>query len=276
MMSSPDLCLTTSSRRNSPSRRCRLSIASSSVKRLRMPRNSETSPSPGLRSTMMVGRLLSRASSTALLTASVVVPEPPLAPKNTSVVAWRAPDADCRRAAARASASENAACTGGHVRNSFAPARIACRMTSGCASSATTKMAIDGEAKRSRSTAAIARATSVRASTITRSACEPSRENGSPPRLTGVDPVRSTPAMSFLHLSSSVRIDATRRAMCYSTSLIACGNTPAGAGPALGSITPRIGVIRPNTLLPSIRSTKNPSQLATRRSALRPLAFPHA
>ncbi len=52
-----------------------------------MPRNSATSPSPGFRSTITVDLLLSRASSTPQFTDTVVVPAPPLAPKNTSVVA---------------------------------------------------------------------------------------------------------------------------------------------------------------------------------------------
>ena len=60
----PDLCFETSSLRKSLSRRCRFSIASSTVKRGRTPRNSATSPRHGFRSTMTVGRFVSRASST--------------------------------------------------------------------------------------------------------------------------------------------------------------------------------------------------------------------
>ena len=84
-MSRPDLCFETSSCRKSLSRRCRFSIASSTVKRGRTPRNSATSPRQGFRSTMTVGRFDSRASSTAQFTATVVVPAPPLAPRNTCV-----------------------------------------------------------------------------------------------------------------------------------------------------------------------------------------------
>ena len=51
-MSRPDLCFATSSRRKSLSRRCRFSIASSTVKRGRTPRNSATSPRHGFRSTI--------------------------------------------------------------------------------------------------------------------------------------------------------------------------------------------------------------------------------
>ena len=49
-MSSPDLCFATSSLRKSLSRRCRFSIASSTVKRGRTPRNSATSPRQVFRS----------------------------------------------------------------------------------------------------------------------------------------------------------------------------------------------------------------------------------
>ena len=79
------------------------------VKRGRTPRNSATSPRPGLRSTITVGRLLSRASSTPQLTATVVVPAPPLAPKNTSVVAGGLARrcAASRRAAVRRTAPWN-------------------------------------------------------------------------------------------------------------------------------------------------------------------------
>ncbi len=51
---------------------------------------------------MTVLRPVSRASSTPVLTATVVVPAPPLAPKNTSVVAaGLAPCVTSRRAAVR-------------------------------------------------------------------------------------------------------------------------------------------------------------------------------
>ncbi len=84
-MSRPDLCFATSSFRKSLSRRWRFSIASSTVKRGRTPRNSATSPRHAFRSTTIVGRLVSRASSTPQFTATVVVPAPPLAPRNACV-----------------------------------------------------------------------------------------------------------------------------------------------------------------------------------------------
>ena len=90
---------------------------------------------------MSVGRLLSRASSTAQFTATVVVPAPPLAPKNTSVASggWRAPAGEARGARPCDAAPWNVSSGGGHVKNSLAPARIACRIRSGSA------VARDGE-----------------------------------------------------------------------------------------------------------------------------------
>ena len=108
-MSRPDLCFATSSLRKSLSSRCRFSIASSTVKRGRTPRNSATSPRQVFRSTMIVGRLVSRASSTPQLTATVVVPAPPLAPRNACVThGGLAPAvAASRRAAVRRTAPWN-------------------------------------------------------------------------------------------------------------------------------------------------------------------------
>jgi hypothetical protein len=74
---------------------------------------------------MSVGRFFWRAISTAQFTASVVVPAPPLAPKNTIVVACVAVDgAAARRADERRSASSKVSAGGGHAKNSLAPARI--------------------------------------------------------------------------------------------------------------------------------------------------------
>ena len=94
---------------------------------------------------------------------------------------------DWRRAAVRAIASENADSTGGQVKNSLAPARIACRMSSGSGSVG------DDEDRHGRRGGAHAldRAPSPRrhrrrASTMTRSAGAPSRASRSPLRLTGV------------------------------------------------------------------------------------------
>ena len=59
-------------------------------------------------SAITVGRLLRRASSTPQLTATVVVPAPPFAPKNTSVDdACRAPCVVSRRADVRRMAPWN-------------------------------------------------------------------------------------------------------------------------------------------------------------------------
>ena len=65
-------------------------MASISVNLGRTPRNSDTSPRNWCRSMISVGRLESRAISIALLTASVVVPDAALAPKNDSVTPERA------------------------------------------------------------------------------------------------------------------------------------------------------------------------------------------
>ena len=71
---------------------------------------------------MTVDRLLRRASSTPQLTATSSCPAPPLAPKNTSVVAvGRAPCAVSRRAAVRRMAPWKVSSAGGQVKNSFAP-----------------------------------------------------------------------------------------------------------------------------------------------------------
>ena len=85
---------------------------------------------------MTVGRFDSRASSTAQFTATVVVPAPPLAPRNTCVThGCLAPaSAASRRAAVRRTAPWNDssiardACVsppGVQGKNSLAPARIA-------------------------------------------------------------------------------------------------------------------------------------------------------
>ena len=106
----------------------------------------------GFRSTITVGRLVRRASSTAQLTATVVVPAPPLAPRNACVThGGLAPAlAASRRAAvrrtapwndssvARAAADPSTAFQG---KNSLAPARIAWRISSGSGAAAMTKIA---------------------------------------------------------------------------------------------------------------------------------------
>ena len=85
---------------------------------------------------MIVGRFDSRASSTAQLTDTVVVPAPPLAPRNTWVTqGCRAPALDAsRRAAVRRTAPLNDSSIARDAgvappvfqgKNSLAPARIA-------------------------------------------------------------------------------------------------------------------------------------------------------
>ncbi len=85
---------------------------------------------------MTVGRFVRRASSTAQLTATVVVPAPPLAPRNTCVThgGLALAVAASRRAAVRRTAPWNdssierdaaVAPPGFHGKNSLAPARIA-------------------------------------------------------------------------------------------------------------------------------------------------------
>ena len=119
---------------------------------------------------------MSRASSTPQFTAIVVVPAPPLAPKNTSVVAAAgAPCAVWRRVAVRRMALWNVSSAGGQVKNSLAPARMACRIRSGSATWATAKMAEPGRPARSRSMVPMAEDESPRASTMTTSGATPSR-----------------------------------------------------------------------------------------------------
>ena len=114
------------------------------VNRGRTPRNSATSPRPGFRSTMTVGALGERAPARrAQFTAIVVVPAPPLAPKNTSVTHGGFAPASPPRAAPPSGARRRGTIprspgpTARHrrpqVKNSFAPARIACRIRSGSA-----------------------------------------------------------------------------------------------------------------------------------------------
>jgi hypothetical protein len=164
-------------------------MASSRLYFGRTPRNSAASPRPGFKSTITAGRRLSRAISTPQFTATVVVPAPPFAPKNTSVVAFGlAPCADSRRVTARRMAAWNVSSGGGQTKNSLAPARMASRIMSGSLVSATTKMPTPGADARSRSMVDIADDMSPRASTMARSGCAPSRASVT---LTGIAPDRS-------------------------------------------------------------------------------------
>ena len=222
-MSRPDLCFDTSSLRNSLSSLCRLSIASSTVKRGRTPRNSATSPRHGFKSRTIVGRFDNRASSTAQFTETVVVPAPPLAPRNTWVAqGWRVPAwAASRRAAVfrtapwKDSSIERLACVCPpvvHGKNSLAPARIAPRIRSDSAVMATAKMAIDAWVARSRSIAAMPEAASARRSTTATSGCEPSvaRPSTIP---TGTPHARSSVAAWRLKSSSWLTMSAVSCAM---------------------------------------------------------------
>ena len=153
---------------------------------------------------MTVDRLLSRASSTPQFTAIVVVPAPPLAPKNTSVVAGGcAPCAVSRRAAVRRIAPWNVSSAGGQVKNSLAPARIACRISSGSAASATAKMPAPGAPRAAARCVAIADDASPRVSTMTTSGAAPVARARSSSTLTGIAPERSRRPRCFLKSSSS-------------------------------------------------------------------------
>src|SRR5258708_18196737 len=163
---------------------------------------------------MTVDRLLRRASSTAQFTDVVVVPAPPFAPKKTSVIAeGRAPMAVSRRAAGGRTARGNVSSTGGDVKNSFAPARIDCRMRSGSAASATAKMPAPGTPARSRSMFDIADDASPRVSTMIKSGCAPSRIALASITLTGIEPARSSRPTCFRNASSSERMRPTSCAM---------------------------------------------------------------
>src|SRR5262249_10525932 len=109
----------------------------------------------------------------------------------------------------------NVSSAGGHVKNSFAPARIECRMRSGSALSATAKMASAGDDPRRRSIVDIADVASPRTSTTTRSgaAARPSRDMRSSIRLMGTAPERSIRPIWLLKPSSSLKIDAASWAM---------------------------------------------------------------
>ena len=267
-ISRPDLCLETSSLRKSLSSRCRFSMASRIVKRGRTPRNRATSPSVALRSSASVARFVSRASSTAQFTATVVVPAPPLAPRNTTVIhGGRAPAwAASRRAAVRRTAPWNdssmardawLAPPGFHGKNSFAPARIACRIRSGSAAVAIANTAMLLLPARRRSMDAIPDDASERMSTTTRSGPTPSAVARPSTIPTGTPPARSNRETCRLNSSSCVTIAAANCAIVsYCTSRIDWGN--ALGGPGLPLRNPPIGVMCPTTSLPCILSTKKP------------------
>ncbi len=137
----------------------------------------------------------------------VVVPAPPLAPKKTNVVddgfePWTV----SRRAVRRRTAPWNSSSAGGHVKNSLAPARIAWRMRSGSAADAMAKMPVAGALALMRSMFAIADDTSVRMSTTTRSAGDPSRTSSM--TLTGMGPDCSSRPVRRLNSSSFEQICA--------------------------------------------------------------------
>src|SRR5215213_3527527 len=99
---------------------------------------------------MSVGFFEMRAISMAVFTAMVVVPAPPLTPKNDSTHPLRLPSLGFDRSAARWIAALNDASMG-HERYSLAPARIACNICSGCALDAMAKIVAVGNDARRRS-----------------------------------------------------------------------------------------------------------------------------
>ena len=81
-ISKPDLCLATSSRKNSLIETGQvLDRVEHREPRAHAEKERDLSQTDGLRSTTIVDRFDSRASSTAQFTATVVVPAPPLAPR---------------------------------------------------------------------------------------------------------------------------------------------------------------------------------------------------
>jgi len=150
------------------------------------------------------------------LTASVVVPAPPLAPKNTSVVAGGfAPCVVSRRAAVRRMAPWKVSSGGGQVKNSFAPARIDCRIRSGSACIATAKIPAFGAAARMRSIVDMAEDGSPRVSTMTRSSAALSRASRSSMMLTGIAPERRSRPICVVKASSPLTINPTSCAMWF-------------------------------------------------------------
>ena len=136
-------------------------------------------------STTMVERLVSRASSTPQLTAIVVVPAPPLAPRKAWVTqgGLALAVAASRRVAVRRTAPWNASSVARPLeepsptfqgKNSFAPARMACRIRSDSAAVAMAKIARFALLARSRSMATMPEEASLRMSTTTRSGPWPS------------------------------------------------------------------------------------------------------
>src|SRR5688572_14777790 len=103
---------------------------------------------------MSVGFFDVRAISIALFTAMVVVPAPPLTPKNDNTQLARVPSFPLDRSAALWMAAVNDSSTG-QARYSLAPARMACRICSGCADEAIAKMVADGHDARRRSMASV-------------------------------------------------------------------------------------------------------------------------
>jgi hypothetical protein len=156
------------------------------------------------------------------LTATVVVPAPPFAPRKTSVMhGCLAPAcAASRRVAVRRSAPWNdssiARCVappGCHAKNSLAPARIACRIRSGSAAAAIAKTATPAWPARSRSMAAIPDDTSWRISTTTTSGPTPSAVARPSVMPTGTPHARISRAMCFLNSSSWLTMSAVSCAM---------------------------------------------------------------
>ena len=183
---------------------------------------------------MTVGRFVSRASSTAQFTLTVVVPAPPLAPKKTSVTdgGFAEALAVSRRVAMRRTAPSNESSGTGHMKNSLAPARIAWRISSGSVVCATAKIAVVVCAARRRSIAAMPEAASPRMSTVTTSGdvCSAPWRSSITPMGTPLG--RSRRPIVRRNSSSCETTSAASWAMgSYSTRRMAFGNAPVGAEP---------------------------------------------
>ncbi len=123
----PERCLTRSLERKLASRRPESRRALSVEYSATMPRFSAASPMGRPRSINNVLWPDSWARATAKLQATVVTPEPPLAPRNTSILPWvlfSARVGGWTVSAARSRASLMVLCLKGRVRYSRAPARM--------------------------------------------------------------------------------------------------------------------------------------------------------
>src|SRR2546427_1033277 len=195
---------------------------------------------------MSVGRFDSRAISIALFTANVVVPTPPLAPKNAIVrlVRRSVPFAARMRSPVRANAVRKASSSeavpssfDGQARNSFAPARIAWRICSGSFVAATAKMAADGHVARRRSSVRSAAVDPFRMSAIAMSGATPDAMCRS--SVTAIERLleRSSPVMCVRKCGSVVLTTAESLAMALSEVVALRARTDAGQISAQGLVS---------------------------------------